>query len=87
MLHFQARATSLEQAEISLKNYGFVQCADAAYRESPPLPDDLAAASSAYHYMGKGAHFAVQNEDTLGITHDRYQATADFIANAAAQTR
>ncbi len=49
-------AATIEQARTSLKNYGFVHCLDAAYQDSKQLDDDLAAASGAYHYMGRGAH-------------------------------
>ncbi|MEH6564396.1 MAG: hypothetical protein V7756_03620 [Halopseudomonas sp.] len=69
-----------EQARSSLKNYGFVRCLDAAYRDSQPLDDDLAAAGAAYHYMGSGAHFIQQDEEILDVTHDPYQSTAEFIA-------
>lgn len=89
--HAHAFAATTEQARTSLKNYGFVRCLDAAYQDSQQLDEDLAAASGAYHYMGSGAHFIQQNEETLDVTHDPYQATADFIAktypNTSAQTQ
>ena len=90
-------AATIEQARTSLKNYGFVHCLDAAYQDSKQLDDDLAAASGAhvvigtarsgaYHYMGRGAHFIQQDEDTLDVTHDPYQATEDFIVEAYPNT-
>lgn len=82
----QAFAATIEQARTSLKNYGFVRCLDTAYQDSQQLDENLAAASGAYHYMGRGAHFIQQNEETLDVTHDPYQATADFIAKAYPNT-
>ena len=79
-------AATIEQARTSLKNYGFVHCLDAAYQDSKQLDDDLATASGAYHYMGRGAHFIQQDEDTLDVPHDPYQATEDFIVEAYPNT-
>jgi len=77
-----AFADTLEQARTSLKNYGFTYCLAQAYPDSKHLDEDLAAASGAYHFMGRGAHFIAQDEETLEISHDPYQATADFIGIA-----
>jgi len=82
----QALAMTVAQARVSLRGYGFVRCLDAAYANNQRLAEDLAAARGAYHYLSNGAHFIEQNEDTLDITHDPYQATVDFIAKAYSKT-
>ncbi len=86
LLTFAASASgTTEQARTALRNYGLVQCLDAAYTQAPGFKEDLAAASLTYHFMGSGSHIIEQNEDTLDVTHDPYRATADFVTIAAAR--
>lgn len=77
-----AAEVDVQQARISLKNYGLVNCLTAPFKEKSELRADLGRASGAYHFMGKGAHDIVQNEDTLQTLHDPYQATQLFMQEA-----
>ncbi|WP_347903930.1 hypothetical protein [Pseudomonas purpurea] len=81
-----AAEVSVQEARISLKNYGLVNCLTAPFKEESELRTDLGRASGAYHFMGKGAHDIVQNQDTLEIIHDPYQATERFMQEAYDQT-
>ncbi|PCC98300.1 hypothetical protein [Halopseudomonas pelagia] len=74
--------TATEDARQSLKNYGLTRCLlEALPEEQSVLREDLASASRAYHFMGKGAHQILQDEDTMDILHDPYLDTRNFVLN------
>lgn len=74
--------TANDDARQSLKNYGLTRCLLEALPDQPSvLREDLASASHAYHFMGKGAHQILQDEDTMDILHDPYQDTRNFVAD------
>ena len=72
--------TTLEEARQSLKNYGLSRCLlENLPRDDSALREDLASASRAYHFMGKGRHQILQDEESLNTLHDPYQATRNFV--------
>lgn len=72
--------TATDDARQSLKNYGLTRCLLEALPDQPSmLREDLASASRAYHFMGKGAHQILQDEETMDILHDPYLDTRDFV--------
>ncbi|MFT6465259.1 hypothetical protein [Pseudomonas sp. NyZ704] len=74
--------TANDDARQSLKNYGLTRCLLEALPDQPSvLREDLASARRAYHFMGKGAHQILQDEDTMDILHDPYQETRNFVAD------
>lgn len=67
-------------AQQSLKNYGLSRCLlEALPTEETAMRKDLTSASRAYHFMGKGVHQILQDEESLHILHDPYQETRNFV--------
>ncbi len=83
---FVVTAADLPKAREMLKNYGLANCIDSQFKEQSPIKDDISLAIGAYHFMGKGMHRIVQNEDTQETLHDPYASTEKFILDAYQKT-
>jgi len=77
--HIIAADLELNDARISLKNYGLTKCISAQFNQQSEIKKDLNHASRSYHFMGKGKHIILQNEDTLETLHDPYKAVVHFM--------
>lgn len=74
----------IHQARQSLTHYALASCLAEAYPAAPGFTDDAKRAAGAYHFMGRGAHRPLQDEDTLEVLHDPYAAVKQYILQAAA---
>lgn len=74
----------VHQARQSLSNYALASCLADAYPAEPGFTDDVKGAAGAYHFMGRGAHRIVQDEETLEVLHDPYAAVKEYILQAVA---
>lgn len=70
------------EARQSLKNYGLSLCLLEAYPQPTAFKDDVRAARGAYHFMGRGKHRIVQDEDTLETLYDPYAEVAGYVRRA-----
>ncbi|MBC3269774.1 hypothetical protein HU765_07545 [Pseudomonas sp. SWRI81] len=89
ILGVSANAISSEldvnDARISLKNYGLANCISNQFKGDSDIKSDLGLAIGAYSAMGKGQHAISQNEDTLEISHDPYAETEKYMREAYAK--
>lgn len=54
---------------------------EALPEEQSVLREDLASASRAYHFMGKGAHQILHDEDNMDTRHAPYLDTRNFVVD------
>ena len=77
-----AASEEVLQARQMLSHYALATCLAEAYPEEPRFTDDARRAAGAYHFMGRGAHRIVQDEDTLDVVHDPYATVKEYILQA-----
>lgn len=79
-----ATPAEVQQARLSLSSYALAQCLREAYPQEPRFTDDIKAAASAHHFMGRGRHRIAQNEDTFEVVHDPYALVSGYMLERSA---
>ena len=69
----------VQQSRQSLSSYALAQCLHEAYPQEPRFTADAKQAAGAWHFMGRGQHRIVQDEQTLDVLHDPYAAVSEYI--------
>lgn len=81
-LNIYATEALKSKARLSLKNYGFTKCITSQFEQQSAIKKDFNSASRAYHFMGKGLHMILQNEDTFDVLHNPYKEVQVFVKSA-----
>lgn len=71
------------QARQMLKDYGLVNCLKRIDPTVSLLSKDLGLSSRSLHFMGRGMHQIVQDEETFETIHDPYKATLSYMSSKA----
>jgi hypothetical protein len=77
---------NVNNARISLKNYGLANCISNQFKNQSDIKSDIGLAIGAYSAMGRGQHAILQNEDTLEVIHDPYAETEKYMKDAYMKT-
>lgn len=75
----------VQQARQSLSGYALAQCLHEAYPQEPRFTVDAKQAAGAWHFMGRGQHRIVQDEQTLEVLHDPYALISEYILERSAR--
>ncbi len=78
-----AHDANILEARQRLKDYGLVDCLKRIGSSDSLLVKDLTLNSSSLHFMGRGTHQIIQNEETFETIHDPYKATSEYMAAQA----
>ncbi len=80
-----AGTLKVEEARQGLKDYALAGCLKRLEPKQTQLADDLGRMMGTLHFMGKGAHQIIQNEDTFETVHDPYQESFQYLTDLSAQ--
>lgn len=71
----------IDNARLTLKNYGLTSCLSFAFKEEQnnPVVQDINIATAAFGFMGKGHYKIIQDEYTFKEIYNPYKVISDYI--------
>lgn len=71
--------SNIEEARQSLKDYALASCLKKVEPEKTVLSEDLGRMMGSLHFMGKGKHQIIQDQDTFETIYDPYQVSSEYL--------